>query len=73
MARLLIADEVCAQLRIGKDWLYAEVRAGRFPAVRCGRYYRFRQQDVDGWIEGHLTVASGRRADPMAAAPRGSA
>jgi excisionase family DNA binding protein len=56
MARLLIADEVVAQLRIGKDWLYAEVRAGRFPAVRCGRFYRFRQEDVDAWITRQLTT-----------------
>ena len=61
MARLLRAEEVCQQLRIGKDWLYAEVRAGRFPAVRCGRFYRFRQEDVDAWIERSLTTAEQRR------------
>ena len=57
MPALLIAEEVCQQLRLGKDWLYAEVRAGRFPAVKCGRYYRFRQEDVDAWIAAQLTTA----------------
>ena len=56
MLALLFADEVCAQLRYGKDWLYAEVRAGRFPAVKCGRVYRFRQEDVDAWIAAQLTT-----------------
>lgn len=57
MPRLLTADDVCAQLSMGRDWLYGEVRAGRFPAVKCGRYYRFRQEDVDAWIEAN-TVGS---------------
>lgn len=56
MPQLLLADEVAAQLRVGVHWLYAEVRAGRFPAVRCGRFYRFRQEDVDAWIQQQLTT-----------------
>lgn len=48
--RLLDADEVAAMLRMGKDWLYAEVRAGRIPHVRLGRYVRFRKGAIDEWL-----------------------
>jgi len=56
MPRLLTADEVAQQILMGRDWIYSEVRAGRFPAVKCGRYYRFRQEDVDRWITDNLTI-----------------
>ncbi len=55
MAQLLTAEEVAAQLRVSPHWLYARVRTGQFPAVRCGRAVRFRQADVDNWIEDHLS------------------
>lgn len=37
-------------LRMGKDWLYAEVRANRIPHVRLGRYVRFRKGAIDDWL-----------------------
>jgi excisionase family DNA binding protein len=48
---LLTADEVAARLRVTKCWVYAEVRAGRLPHVRLGRYIRFRAGAIDSWIE----------------------
>jgi excisionase family DNA binding protein len=48
---LLTADEVAARLRVTKCWIYTEVRAGRLPHVRLGRYVRFRAGAIDSWIE----------------------
>ena len=48
---LLTADEVAARLRVTKCWIYTEVRAGRMPHVRLGRYIRFRAAALDSWIE----------------------
>jgi excisionase family DNA binding protein len=48
---LLTADEVAERLRVTKCWVYAEVRAGRLPHVRLGRYIRFRAGAIDSWIE----------------------
>lgn len=62
MAALLTAEDVAAQLQMTKAWVWSETRAGRFPAVRCGRSYRYRQQDVDAWIEANLTGALRREA-----------
>jgi excisionase family DNA binding protein len=47
---LLTADELAAIIGMGTDWIYAEVRAGRIPHVRLGRYVRFRPESIDQWI-----------------------
>jgi excisionase family DNA binding protein len=62
---LLTAEEVAERLRVTKCWIYAEVRAGRLPHVRLGRYVRFRARAIDAWIEqiergGHLRNGAGR-------------
>jgi excisionase family DNA binding protein len=51
MAALLTAEEIAEQLQCSPDWLYERVRAGTFPAVRCGRLVRFDQEDVDRWVQ----------------------
>lgn len=48
---LLTVDEVAERLRVTKCWIYTEVRAGRLPHVRLGRYVRFRADAIDSWIE----------------------
>jgi excisionase family DNA binding protein len=48
--QLLTADDVAAMLGMGTDWIYGEVRAGRIPLVRLGRYVRFRAESIDQWI-----------------------
>lgn len=52
MADLLSADDVAAMLGMGKDWVYAEVRANRIPHVKLGRYVRFRAESIEEWIAG---------------------
>lgn len=69
MPRLLTVDDVCAQLSMGRDWVYGEVRGGRFPAVRCGRFYRFAQEDVDAWITAN-TVGTFPASDTRLASAR---
>lgn len=65
LGRLLDADDVAAALGVSRDWIYAEVRAGRIPHVRLGRNVRFRSQAVEDWIAG---LESGR----MSATPKRS-
>ena len=48
--KLLTAKEVAEMLGMGKDWLYGEVRAGRIPHVRLGRYVRFRRETLQRWL-----------------------
>lgn len=48
---LLTAPDVAALLAVTPSWVYAQTRAGRIPAVRLGRYYRYRRAAVDAWVE----------------------
>lgn len=47
---LMHAEDIAAMLGVSKAWVYAEVRAGRIPCVRLGRYVRFRRESIEGWL-----------------------
>jgi excisionase family DNA binding protein len=67
MGILRTADEVAARLQVPKSWVYRAAREGQLPSVRCGRYRRFDDRDVDRWID--RSRQSGA-ADPVGS-PRG--
>jgi excisionase family DNA binding protein len=46
---LLTADEVARILRVPKSWVYSHV--SDLPAIRLGRYLRFRRCDIDEFLE----------------------
>lgn len=48
---LRTADEIAARLQVPRSWVYRAAREGALPSVRCGRYRRFDDRDVDRWIE----------------------
>ena len=54
---LLTPDEVCAYLKIKKDWLYDQVEAGHFPCVRVGRQLRFRRSQLIGFLDARSSGA----------------
>ncbi len=69
---LLDADDVAAALGVSRDWIYAEVRAGRIPHVRLGRNVRFRAATIEDWLsslEGGTMASTDKR--PRAAATAG--
>ena len=47
---LLEADDVARYIGMTADWVYREVRAGRMPHIRLGRYVRFRRESIDAWL-----------------------
>ena len=47
----LTTEDVTAWLRVNKRTLYRMVRAGRIPAVRVGRQWRFSKSDLDAWLQ----------------------
>jgi excisionase family DNA binding protein len=49
--RLLSAEDVAEILGVTTSWVYAQSRAGQIPTVRLGRYYRYRRDAVQRWIE----------------------
>lgn len=55
---LLHADDVAVLLGVSKAWVYAEVRAGRMPHVKLGRYVRFRRESIEEWLCGLETATA---------------
>ena len=47
----LTMDEVLGYLKVTSRTIYRLIRNGDLPAMRVGRQWRFRRQDLDAWIE----------------------
>jgi excisionase family DNA binding protein len=48
--RFLTVAEVAALLRVSTMTVYRQIQAGELAAVRVGKSYRLRADDVDEWI-----------------------
>ena len=48
---LLTTDEVLKYLRVNLRTVYRLIKAGKIPAVKFGRGWRFRKTDIDAWLE----------------------
>ncbi|MCA1846497.1 MAG: helix-turn-helix domain-containing protein [Actinobacteria bacterium] len=56
-ARFLTVAEVADLLRVSTMTVYRLVKAGDLPAVRVGRSYRLREDDVDRFLASRYTEA----------------
>ena len=56
-ARFLTVAEVAAQLRVSTMTVYRLNKAGRLAAVRVGKSYRVREDDVDRYLASTYTQA----------------
>jgi len=61
MDALMTLGEVAAYLRLSKDTVYRMAQSGKIPASKVGTQWRFRQSDVDEWLEQQKNVAKNRR------------
>src|SRR5512132_1489091 len=59
----LTTEEVLEYLQVNLRTVYRLIKAGRIPAVRVGRQWRFRKGDLDAWLE------TQRRGTRVAEAP----
>lgn len=62
----LTTEEVLEYLQVNLRTVYRLIKAGKLPAVRVGRQWRFRKRDIDQWLENQRT--RGARSAPAAAA-----
>jgi excisionase family DNA binding protein len=53
----LTVAEVASLLRVSTMTVYRLVKAGQLPAVRVGRSYRLREDDVDRYLASRYTEA----------------
>ncbi|MGQ0617780.1 MAG: helix-turn-helix domain-containing protein [Acidimicrobiia bacterium] len=56
-ARLLTVAEVAELLRVSSMTVYRLIKAGEIGAVRVGRSYRLREDDVDAYLSKRYTEA----------------
>ena len=48
---ILTLEELHTYLKVPKTTLYSLARAGRMPAAKIGKHWRFRRTDIDGWLK----------------------
>ena len=56
----MTAEEVLSYLQVNLRTVYRLIKAGKIPAIRVGRQWRFKKRDIDAWLET-------QRANPTAA------
>jgi excisionase family DNA binding protein len=47
----LTTEDVLEYLQVNLRTVYRLIKAGRIPAIRVGRQWRFRKRDIDAWLE----------------------
>ena len=70
----LTTEEVLEYLQVNLRTVYRLIKAGKIPAIRVGRQWRFRKRDIDAWLESQRPrTGSGRpAAAPSAGGLHGS-
>ena len=68
----LTTEEVLEYLQVNLRTVYRLIKAGKIPAVRVGRQWRFRKRDIDAWLESQRprSIARRRRDRPRATPPQ---
>jgi excisionase family DNA binding protein len=56
-SRYVTVAEVADLLRVSNMTVYRLVQSGQLPAVRVGRSYRIREEDVDRFVAAQYTAA----------------
>lgn len=56
-ARFLTVAEVAALMRVSNMTVYRLIQAGEIPAVRVGKSYRLREDDIDKYLADRYTEA----------------
>ena len=64
----LTTEEVLEYLQVNLRTVYRLIKAGKIPAVRVGRQWRFRKRDIDAWLDSQR-MRSGTRAPVQQPAP----
>jgi excisionase family DNA binding protein len=55
----LTTEEVLEYLQVNLRTVYRLIKAGKIPAVRVGRQWRFRKRDIDAWLDSQRSAGGG--------------
>lgn len=65
----LTTEEVLEYLQVNLRTVYRLIKAGKIPAVRVGRQWRFRKRDIDAWLDSQRPRGGSRAPAPASARP----
>jgi excisionase family DNA binding protein len=65
----LTTEEVLEYLQVNLRTVYRLIKAGKIPAVRVGRQWRFRKRDIDAWLDSQRPRGGGARPAPAPSRP----
>ncbi len=68
----LTTEEVLEYLQVNLRTVYRLIKAGKIPAVRVGRQWRFRKRDIDAWLDSQRPARGAAAAGAAAASPAGA-
>jgi excisionase family DNA binding protein len=66
----LTTEEVLEYLQVNLRTVYRLIKAGKIPAVRVGRQWRFRKRDIDAWLDSQRGPRTARPATAAATPAR---
>ena len=66
----LTTEEVLEYLQVNLRTVYRLIKAGKIPAVRVGRQWRFRKRDIDAWLDSQRPRGGSRQTPAAVAVPR---
>jgi len=59
--RLVTPDDVAEYLAVSPAWVQEQARSGDIPAIKLGRYWRFRMSEVEEWLTAQSSSTYKRR------------
>ena len=62
----LTTEEVLEYLQVNLRTVYRLIKAGKIPAVRVGRQWRFRKRDIDAWLDSQRPRSGAKPAPALA-------
>jgi len=51
LEKLMTLEEVAEYLRLSVHTIYKMAQKGKIPALKAGKKWRFRKEDIDYWLE----------------------
>src|SRR5216117_2049091 len=69
----LTTEEVLEYLQVNLRTVDRLIKAGKIPAVRVGRQWRFRKRDIDAWLDSQRPRGGARPAPAAPARPAAAA
>lgn len=48
---LMTVEEVAKYLKVEQSTIYTWAKIGKIPAIKISRFWRFKKEDIDKWLE----------------------